>query len=168
MICNNCGCTFDEADVSTVREDYGEIHSICPMCGSPDLGETTQCDICGEEYREEELACDLCAKCLREAIDYDVALAYLKETDRLTDFMLTRRYGCGSLDGSSPEFDELMETIFREEAKNEKFAVKALRSSVSVLIDLLRDYIMPNFPELRSDEWEFADWYQTYREEHGV
>lgn len=164
MICNNCGCTFDENDVVKVREDYGEIHSACPYCGMDDMEETALCEVCEKEHRADDLACGICAKCLYDAIDYDVARAYLKETGRLTDFMLKMVYQCGDLGCSSPEFDELMENSFNYRASVERCVYFSSSAHSQDLLGLAKDWILPNYPLLMSEEFEFADWYHDYRE----
>lgn len=164
MRCNNCGVIFDHADVAYAREDYGEIHTICPMCGSPDLSETTSCRVCGNEFDEEDMKCGFCADCLWDALDdYDVVHDYLTHIGSLTDFMLTMVFGCDSLDHTSSEFDELMAKEFWAKVNREKFEKDP---SLRDIAGKARDYILPNYPNLFSEEFEFADWYASYLEEH--
>lgn len=50
--CNDCGCTFEEPEVT--REFHGleygyENQYTCPNCGGDDYKDSVKCDICGED-----------------------------------------------------------------------------------------------------------------------
>ena len=157
MKCGNCNAVFDELDVAHIREDYGEVFACCPNCGSSDIYETEECKLCGKEFDEDELRDGFCLECLWNAIDYDTALAFLEESDQLTEFMLTRM-GAGKLEHSSPEFDAFMAETFRREVANDKLTAHFVGETA--FLKECRYWILPNYDNGDFGfGCEFAEWY---------
>lgn len=158
MKCGNCGATFDPADVVYHREDYGEKIACCPVCGVSDLIETEECKLCGKEFEEDNLCEGFCLECLWNAIDYDIALDYLKETGNLAEFFL-ERWGCGKLEHSSVEFDAFLEETFRRSVANDKLEAQFGGSSLFLLE--LRYWFIPDHDKGDFGRFgcEFAEWY---------
>ena len=158
MKCGNCGSTFDPADVVYHREDYGEKIACCPVCGVSDLIETEECKLCGKEFEDSELCEGFCLECLWDAIDYDTALDYLKETGTLAEFFLNG-WGCGKLEHSSVEFDLFLEETFRRNVALDK--LNAQFGGSSDFLRELRYWILPNHDKGDFGRFgcEFAEWY---------
>lgn len=150
MKCGNCGATFDPADISYRREDYGEKIACCPVCGVSDLIETEECKLCGKEFEEDELREGYCLECLWNAIDYDVALDYLKDNGQLAEFFLTG-WGCGKLEHSSVEFDSFLEETFKRSVALDKLMTHSFGKDGDFLKECrywIFDFV-----------GEFAEWY---------
>ena len=161
MKCGNCGATFDPADVTHYREDYGEIFSACPVCGAPDLIETEECKLCGKEFEEDELYEGFCLECLWDAIDYDTALDYLKDRELLADFMVGDIFGA-KLEYTSFEMNLFLEETFRRYAADEKLRTAWKQSAIEP--DFLigcRNFILPyHYKGSFGIEGQyFAEWY---------
>jgi hypothetical protein len=65
LICNHCGCTVEESDLSIVKEPHGEEHIdyVC-SCGG-DFVDAKQCPICENWFAEEETY-SVCETCMKE------------------------------------------------------------------------------------------------------
>lgn len=71
--CNDCGCTFEEPDVTREfhRLDYGyENQYSCPNCGGTDYDDSTPCDICGEDAWGS-CFCDTCKEEAKDMLKID-------------------------------------------------------------------------------------------------
>lgn len=163
MICNNCGATFDPADISTYQEDYGELFHACPNCGSSDIEETESCELCGEELRCDELRSGFCLDCLWNAIDHETALAYMKDSDSLADFMLNSWFGSNvRVISTTDDLNQHFEKVFRGLAQTEELS-KQFGISM-VFLEACRYYCLPDYPEMFGVEGgEFAEWFSDYR-----
>lgn len=162
MKCFNCGAIFDAEDIIRIREGSGEVRRGCPVCGADDMDETEPCRICGAEFTEEDLAYGFCLECLWNAIDYETALAYLKETDQLCEFLFKYWFNCsGSLTFISDEFRNHMEETFRRIAADEK------RCSLTDpdFLNACRTMLLPKYPDYFGvDGTDFAGWYAEHEE----
>lgn len=163
MICNNCGLTFDPADISTYQEDYGEFFHACPNCGSSDIEETESCELCGEEFRDGELRSGFCLDCLWNEIDHETALAYMKDNDSLADFMLNSWFGSSvRVDSTSDQLNRFLEDTFRKLASNDELSIR-LGITPAFLVSC-RLYCLPDHPDgFGVEGCEFAEWYADYR-----
>ena len=129
--CLNCREIFDEEELSTVTEDYGETHSACPYCGTNDMTAVKACPECGEYYEDGDLFGGRCPDCLRELIDYPVGLRYLLAKDYLRDFLGTlNEEAVGKADKAN------LIRIFINLEVDEKMTGK------TSLLEPMRDYIM--------------------------
>lgn len=90
--CYDCGHIFEDGEQRVVKEDHGlpggfyERFSQCPVCGG-DYDEAHYCADCGKPFLEDELFSGRCEDCLDSAIDYDTAINYLSDMDKLPDFV---------------------------------------------------------------------------------
>lgn len=161
MKCGNCGATFDPADILYRREDYGEKIACCPVCGVSDLIETEECKLCGKEFEEDDLCEGFCLECLWEAIDYDVALEYLKWRELLADFMIGDIFGA-KLEYTSFEMNLFLEETFRRYAADEKLRTAWKHSAIEpeFLIGC-RNFILPYHYKgsIGIEGQYFAEWY---------
>lgn len=164
MKCFNCGSIFDPADVSHYREDYGQVFSACPICGSSDIGDTECCSECGREFEPEELRAGLCLDCMWEKIDYDLAYRYMVETDGLAEFLFQDWFGTGKVTINQPsdEFKQFLSETFKRLVADEK-----LLGRDDFLVKC-KTFCLPRYPT----EWlwtgeEFAEWYEEQRREAG-
>lgn len=78
LICNHCGCTVEESDLSIVKEPHGEEHIdyVC-SCGG-DFVDAKQCPICENWFAEEETY-SVCETCMKE---YETVVEALDVGDR--------------------------------------------------------------------------------------
>lgn len=117
--CLECGHIFDAGEESIYYEKHGldtppyEKFSACPVCGG-DFEETYRCKKCLGEYIEEELWDGYCGECLRDAMDYNTLLAYLKKWDELADFVFTHIFRC-AVPASGVDGNERLEQMLLEQ-----------------------------------------------------
>lgn len=161
MKCGNCCTTFDPADILSRREDYGEVLACCPVCGASDLIETEECNLCGKEFEEDYLCEGCCLECLWDAIDYDVALEYLKYRELLADFMIGDIFGA-KLEYTSVEMNLFLEETFRRYAAVDKLLTAWKQSAIEP--DFLlrcRNFILPYHYKgsIGIEGQYFAEWY---------
>lgn len=160
--CYNCGKFFPDEDVVQRRDGETALHIYCcPHCGVDDIGESEKCEICGEQFVEGEISHGFCLGCLWEAIDYDVALAYLKDSGCLAEFFLDG-WGCGKLEHSSVEFDSFLEETFKRSVALDKLDAQ-FGGSPRFLRDL-RYWLLPDHDKGEFGRFggEFAEWYADY------
>jgi hypothetical protein len=69
FICETCGHIFDEDEIYSVKEDYGQTFDCCPNCGG-NFTEAEQCDICGDWTSVDDLHDSVCENCI-SAYRYD-------------------------------------------------------------------------------------------------
>lgn len=113
--CYECGRVFDDAEVATIVEPYGERHRGCPNCGGA-FNEAEKCYTCQEYSAVEFMEGHICHDCIYESMDVSTAEEFFKDTNRFTDFMLTEFYGIVDLDcepiQASSEVERDFEALF--------------------------------------------------------
>lgn len=166
MRCCNCGSTFDEKDIVLRREDYGEYFECCPVCGVSDLVETEACLICGKEFEDGDLLEGYCLECLWNAIDYDVALEYMKYAGTLAEFMVECVFNA-KMKYSSLEFDSFLEETFKRIVADEKLMLSCSKVEEAKFLNECRAFCLPGYYNNRFgvDGFEFADWYSDVKKQ---
>jgi len=169
MICHNCHSVFDSKDVVSRFEDYGERVSCCPVCGASDLEETESCDLCGKELSVDELCEGFCIDCLWNAIDYDVALAYMKDRGELAVFFTECIWNTGRLEHSSVDFDLFLEETFKRMVAGEKLSKCFVNfpGKKDEFLEQCRYFCLPYYynGDFGPDGCYFAEWYKDHRKE---
>lgn len=167
MRCENCGETFAPEDVVYHTEKHGfadgfaEKFACCPFCGSSDLIETEACDVCGKKFPDGDIESGYCLDCLWEAIDYDVALAYMKFNNYLTEFILEEWFGAVIYDMEvSDKLRAFLEETFLRLVANDKLLSNGKGGE---FLNKCRDYCLPYYGihEFGADGQEFAEWYRN-------
>ena len=164
MICKNCGATFDENDAIHYTEDYGETFMGCPVCGASDIADAATCSECGRELDIDDVQSGLCIDCMWDTITYDIALAYIEETDSLIEFFLGEWLHCGAVKiENTQDLAEFLRKAFKNEAENDR-----LFTEKHYFLEACRSWCLPCY--LSSHCWlgggeDFAEWYDTYRKE---
>ena len=81
--CNDCGyvCEYDELETIVDRHPYGDTYAEeryveCPMCGSGDIDEATECSVCGEYHTGGD---DVCDDCLQERMTFKDVRKYSED-----------------------------------------------------------------------------------------
>lgn len=170
MYCYNCRKFFPDDDV--VREADGETAAhiyCCPHCGVDDIGESEECEICGKEFPEGEISHGFCLGCLWEAIDYDLALAWMMHGEGwLAQFMVEEVYG-GKFEGTSPEFDAFLEEVFRRKVADEKLRCAMCKLEEARFLEACRLFCLPFHPrgDFGLEGEQFAEWYAKRKKEAG-
>ena len=164
MICNNCGATFDPADIAYYREDYGEVFAACPCCGVADIEETESCELCGEEFRDGDIRSGFCLDCLWAEISYDITLAYLKDTDSLAEFMIEYIFDAGKVAHSSMDLDRHLEDTFKRMVVEDKLNT-IIHVGPHDFLDRCKYYLLPDYDSgsFGVEGGEFAEWYADNR-----
>jgi hypothetical protein len=144
FFCFNCKKRFEDLECKNelVGSFWGdpayEEHAICPYCGEEDdIEERIDCAICGEEFSEEDLLNGICKSCSQKDFEYETALKYLVETDRLRSFFLEWYWEVSEKvnDNESAEFDELLVSVFNSKVREDK------ETNRTVFYSLLKEYI---------------------------
>lgn len=163
MFCFNCERPFADDEVVQKRDGETAMHIYCcPHCGVDDIGESAVCAQCGKELPSDEINQGFCLECLWDSLDYDTALAYLMETDKLCDFLLSDWLRAGKIDSVSPELKKHCEETFRRMTANDKLL------GTDRFLVAVRYHILPYYPHnFGIDGSEFAEWY-SYRVKNGV
>lgn len=170
MYCCNCGKFFPDEDVVQRRDGETALHIYCcPHCGMDDIGESEECEICGEQFVDGETSHGFCLHCLWEAIDYDVALEYMKGDDdiRLTEFILNDWFD-GSLEGGvSDNLAQFLEETFRRLVADEKLRCAMCKLEQPKFLEACRLFCLPYYSNGNfGDEGEqFAEWYARRKKE---
>lgn len=146
--CVECGNIFDDGEQRTVREDYGETISVCPVCGGA-YEEAYNCIKCGDVFLINELNEHICSDCLRDAVTYDTALEYLNAKNELVMFMV----GCFYESDWTPHkpseaFRAAMEENYRRMKCND------LLTDKETFLNCIRSFIL----EDECSKGEFAKW----------
>lgn len=178
MYCYNCHKFFPDNDV--VREADGETAAhiyCCPFCGVDDIGESAECSICGAEFPEGETRSGFCLSCLWEAIDYDVALEYIKH-DRyggLAQFILNDWFGAnfeeGAIQGgSSDALNAFLEETFRRLVADEKLRCAMCKLEEARFLEACRVFCLPYYynGDFGCEGQTFAEWYAGYIKKEGA
>lgn len=160
MYCFGCNTFFPDDEVVINDGDYGSKSCQCPRCGSDDIEKSETCKICGTEFVYDELANGFCLDCLWNAIDYETALEFMKDTDSLGTFLVTVWYDAGRLEHSSIEFNRFLEETFRRLVANDKFFV-AMGLDKHDFLDACRYFCLPDKDknDFGMDGYSFADWF---------
>lgn len=154
--CRNCGETINEEDIMHYTEDTGERMSCCPYCFDNEWDTVSECRVCGKEADESEVYGGYCIHCLREAVTYDIALAYIKDRDYMTEFVLCDWFGAEGVVSQSVELALFCEETFRRLVANEKLI------GGNKLLAMCREYCVPGCPTYTADDEMFADWLGDY------
>ena len=170
MYCFNCGKTFHANEI--VRKfdwDTGPSY-CCPFCGVDDIAETQECSICGEDFLEGEIYSGFCLGCLWEAIDYDVALAYMKGHENwLAEFLLGDWFGASFDDriGSTPDLDAFLEETFQRLVADEKLRCAMCKLEEARFLEACRLFCLPFYPngDFGAEGEQFAEWYAKRKKE---
>ena len=168
MYCFNCGKFFPDEDVVQRRDGETALHIYCcPHCGVDDIGESEECSICGKEFPEGETHSGVCLSCLWEAIDYDVALAYMKSRNNwLAEFLLVDWFGASIDDhiGSTPALDAFMEEAFRRLVADEKLRTALSKVEKPKFLEACRVFCLPFYHngDFGCEGQTFAEWYAGY------
>ena len=97
--CRDCERLFEEGEEIKMVETHGlegppyEVWYACPHCHSNDFEETEMCNECHSDEFSEDIYEGLCEDCAKNAITYELALEYIKETSSLAEFFLCFYYG---------------------------------------------------------------------------
>ena len=163
MFCYNCERTFPASDLVQRRDGETALHIYCcPHCGADDVGEGEVCRICGRELAEGETSGGYCLPCLWEQIDYEVALAYMKDLggSYLAEFMLNDWFD-GSFNGTaSDKLNAFLEESFRRIVAGEKLRCATDKCAPMDFLSACRSFCLPKYPErFGGDGREFATWY---------
>lgn len=174
MFCYNCGTFFHANEI--VRKfdlDTGPMY-CCPHCGVDDIGDTEECSICGEEFPEGEISHGFCLGCLWEAIDYDVAMEYIKH-DRyggLAQFILNDWFGAnfeeGAIQGgSSDALDAFLEETFQRLVADEKLRCAMCKLEEARFLEACRLFCLPFYHngDFGCEGEQFAEWYARRKKE---
>lgn len=166
MFCNNCGVFFDgDLVVDDFDPETGPMN-CCPFCGADDLSKSVCCSICGKDFLEDDLCEGFCKKCLWDAIDYDVMLAFLKENNLLAHFFISFYFKAGFLAESSKDLDAHLEETFRRLEANDKLfsCWPGDNPFVFTFLDRCKEYCLPNHQEIEFQgfDGDFAEWYAGY------
>lgn len=171
--CYNCGKFFPDEDVVQRRDGETALHIYCcPHCGVDDIGESEKCEICGEQFVEGEISHGFCLGCLWEAIDYDVALAYMKDhVNWLAEFILRDWFGASFDDriGSTEALDKFMEETFRRLVADEKLRCAMCKLEQPKFLEACRLFCLPYYPngDFGCEGEQFAEWYAGRKKEGG-
>ena len=169
MYCYNCDRFFPDEAVVQRRDGETALHIYCcPHCGVDDIGESEECAICGKEFPEGETSHGFCLGCLRDAIDYDVALEYIKP-DRdggLAQFILNDWFGAhfeeGAIQGgSSDALNAFLEETFRRLVADEKLRCAMCKQEKARFLEACRLFCLPYYPngDFGVEGQQFAEWY---------
>ena len=177
MYCYNCGKFFPDQDAVQRRDGETALHLLCcPHCWAADLGESEECEICGKEFPEGETSHGFCLCCLWEAIDYDVALEFIKY-DRyggLAQFILNDWFGAsfeeGAIQGgSSDALNAFLEETFRRLVADEKLRCAMCKLEEARFLEACRLFCLPYYPsgDFGLEGQQFAEWYARRKKEGG-
>lgn len=173
MYCYNCGEFFPDEDVVQRRDGETALHIYCcPHCGVDDIGESEECEICGKQFPEGETRHGFCLKCLWNAIDYDLALEFMKsgqEHGWLAQFLIGEWFGA-LFDGwecSSDALDEFLEETFRRLVADEKLRCAMCKLEEARFLEACRMFCLPEYPNgnFGVEGQEFAEWYAQRKKE---
>lgn len=170
MYCYNCGKFFPNEDVVQRRDGETALHLYCcPHCGAADMGESEECSICGKEFPEYETSHGFCLHCLWEAIDYDVALAYMKHygNEAVAEFMLNDWFD-GSLEGGvSDKLAQFMEETYKRMVADEKLRCAMSKQEEPKFLEACRFYCLPYYQSgnFGIEGEGFAEWYAQRKKE---
>lgn len=173
MYCFNCGRFFPDEDVVKRRDGETALHIYCcPHCGVDDIGESEECAICGKEFVEGEISHGFCLGCLWEAIDYDVALAYMKDhVNWLAEFILCDWFGASVDDhiGTSDSLDAFLEETFRRLVADEKLRCAMCKLEEARFLEACRLFCLPYYHSgnFGLEGEQFAEWYAGRKKEGG-
>jgi len=158
VYCNNCGTFFSEYEVVEKKGELGETLMCCPICGVDDISETETCQMCEKEFTDGEVVEGYCLSCLWNAIDYSIALDYIKSEGYLAEFMIGEWFGGGKLEHSSPELDRHLEETFKRMVADDKLLRK------TEFLAACRLFCLPGWPrhEFGIEGQMFAEWYKDY------
>ena len=170
MYCYNCRKFFPDEDV--VREADGEtaLHIYCcPHCGVDDIGESEECAICGKEFPEGETSHGFCLGCLWEAIDYDLALAYMKHfgIEPVAEFMLNDWFDGSLEDGVSDKLAQFMEETYKRLVADEKLRCAMCKLEEARFLEACRLFCLPFYHngDFGMEGEQFAEWYAQRKKE---
>ena len=163
MFCYNCERAFPASELVQRRDGETALHIYCcPHCGSDNVGEGEVCQICGRELAEGETSNGFCLSCLWEAIDYDVALAYMLDNDNgLLKFLLGDWFGAsfGEI-VSTDALDKFMQETYRRLVADEKLRYATDKHAPMDFLTACRSFCLPEYPaRFGSNGQEFAEWY---------
>lgn len=168
MYCHECGRFFPAADVVEHYDRFTGAHeSCCPYCGETDIVESEECSDCGKEYVYSEISHGFCLKCLWNAIDYDVAFAYMMASiDGVADFILNCWFG-GDLSGSVTErLEAFIEETFRRLVANERLmqTIYPGYKTDKPFLAACRKFCLPDYDDgiFGLDGHNFAAWYAKH------
>lgn len=173
MYCFNCGKFFPDEDVVNQRDGETALHLFCcPHCGAADLGESEECEICGKQFPEGETSHGFCLSCLWEAIDYDVALEYMKsgqEDGWLAQFVLGDWFGAtfDSWECSTDSLDAFLAETFQRLAADEKLRCAMCKLEEARFLEACRLFCLPDYPngDFGVEGEQFAEWYARRKKE---
>jgi hypothetical protein len=120
FICSECGEIFNENEFATWSESRGEYWgapcseemSGCPYCHSDAYEEAEKCEKCGEYYNKYDLTDGYCDDCIKSIITYELALVFLKQEDKLCDFVFKQIFKLPNCDCVTDELREEMQQIY--------------------------------------------------------
>ena len=174
--CYNCGKFFPDEDVVQRRDGETALHIYCcPHCGVDDIGESEKCEICGEQFVEGEISHGFCLGCLWEAIDYDLALEFMKsgqEDGWMAQFILNDWFGAnfeyGAIQCSpSNDLEAFLEETFKRLVADEKLRTALSKVEESKFLEACRFYCLPYYSNGNFGEEgeQFAEWYAGRKRE---
>lgn len=170
QFCYNCGKFFPDEDIVKQRDTETCLHTYCcPHCGVDDIGESEECAICGKEFPEGEISHGFCLGCLWEAIDYDVALAYMKDhVNWLAEFILRDWFGA-SFDsiGTNDTLDAFLDETFRRLVADEKLRTGLSEAEKPKFLEACREFCLPCYHngDFGCEGEQFAEWYARRKKE---
>lgn len=155
LICNNCGCVFDE-DEARVEQDKDYVNNglgmecvrcdnilHCPNCDSQDIEEAKECPVCGEYFYPDSMY-DVCNNCIDNAKDdYNIAIAVgeieSKGEYNINDFLLS--HFSDVLDEMLIKELELENKYYPERIQQDSYRYLSDKEDlvVEVLINMIKD-----------------------------
>ena len=164
MYCFNCGKFFPDEDVVKRRDGETALHIYCcPYCGVDDIGESEECSICGAEFPEGETHSGFCLGCLWEAIDYDVALEYMKYLGKeaVAEFMLNDWFDGLMEGGVSDKLAQFMEETYKRLVADEKLRCAMCKLEEAQFLEACRLFCLPDYPngDFGVEGQQFVEWY---------
>lgn len=171
MYCYNCGKFFPAEELVQRRDGETALHIYCcPHCGIDDIGESEVCAICGTEFPEGETCSGFCLGCLWEAIEYDLALAYMKgHVNWLAEFILCDWFGASVYDhiGTSDSLDAFLEETFRRLVAYEKLRCVTQPDEPMKFLEACRLFCLPFYHngDFGVEGEQFAEWYAQRKKE---
>ena len=67
-VCKDCGRIFDESEIVTYTESYGERFTVSPCCNE-EFYEADMCEKCGEWVDPLEMNGNICKDCEEELVE---------------------------------------------------------------------------------------------------
>lgn len=163
--CFDCGHLFEPGEEQHIAEDYGEQHTVCPVCGGG-YDEAVQCPNCGAHHFDDDVYFGFCIDCLGAKATLDNMSDFLRDYKLEADFYICEFYHSYiNTDSVSKELIDLARCGFRRAVFDDKLKNTELRGYESPRVAQMRKYLF----ELDDGVYDFAEWLTKKEEEkkHG-